>query len=126
MSGTGEREESFWDLLNEISRLQAAMGQDMVAWARVYENAGKALQRNAETAALMAHVGRRSERFLRNGPTMAVRQAMNLFFNPLGALGAGSAGGPAGPLARFWETWAAAMPSSNQPGAKEPPQGESG
>src|SRR5579875_504744 len=118
MSGTGEREEIFWDLLNEISRLQAAMGQDMVAWARVYEQAGEALQRNAETAALMADLGRRGERFVRNGPSSAARQAIGLFLNPLGALGINQSpgpGGPAGPFARFWEAWSSTAPSPPPP-----------
>lgn len=115
--------ESFWDLLSEVSRVQAAMGSDMVAWARVYESAGQALQRNAETAALMADVGRRGERFMRNGPSSAARQAMNLVLNPMGALGAAGAGGPAGPLSRFWEAWSggSAGSSSNPPGGASPP-----
>ena len=115
---TSAGEDSIWDLLGEIARLQAAMGQDMVAWARVYESAGEAMQRNAETAALMADVGRRGERFMRNGPSAAARQAMNLFLNPLGALGVGSSAapnGPAGPIARFWEAWSSGMPTAPPP-----------
>ena len=121
-------DDNFWDMLNEIARVQAALGQDMVAWARVYEQAGEALQRNAETAALMAEVGRRGERFMRNGPSNAARQALNLFMNPLGALGVNAggtpSGGSAGPFARFWEAWSASTP--NAPAPQPPPTPSSG
>lgn len=112
---TNAADENIWDLLGEIAKLQSSLGQDMVAWARVYESAGEALQRNAETAALMADVGRRGEQFMRNGPSAAARQAMNLFLNPLGALGVnptGAPGGPAGPIARFWEAFSSGTPSA--------------
>ncbi|HEY7294149.1 MAG TPA: hypothetical protein VH916_03865 [Dehalococcoidia bacterium] len=101
------REDTFWDLLAEVARLQERMGKDTVAWARVYETAGKALQQNAETAALMAELGRRSEQFMRTGPSVAARQAMQFFLNPLQAFGAAGAGAPMtpGPLTRFWEAW---------------------
>ncbi len=101
------REDSYWDLLAEVARLQDRMGKDTVAWARVYEAAGEALQQNAETAALMAEVGRRSEQFMRSGPPAAARQAMQFFLNPLQPFGAAGAGAPLppGPLARFWEAW---------------------
>jgi hypothetical protein len=115
---TNAADDSIWDLLGEIARLQASMGQDMVAWAHVYESAGEALKRNAETVGLMADVGRRSEQFMRSGPSTAARQAMNLFLNPLGALGvnpASAPGGPTGPIARFWEAFAAGMPNAPPP-----------
>jgi hypothetical protein len=101
------REDSFWDLLADVARLQERMGKDTVAWARVYEAAGEALQQNAETTALMADVGRRSEQFVRSGPPAAARQAMQFFLNPLQAFGAAGAGTPMppGPLTRFWEAW---------------------
>jgi hypothetical protein len=129
---TNAADESIWDLLGEIARLQSSMGQDMIAWARVYESAGEALKRNAETVALMADVGRRGEQFMRNGPSSAARQAMNLFLNPLGALGVNPAsgpGGPTGPIARFWEAFAAGMPSAPPPApssAKESKETEGG
>jgi len=125
-------DDNFWDMLNEIARVQAAMGQDMVAWAQVYERAGEALQRNAETAALMAEVGRRGERFMRNGPSNAARQALNLFMNPLGALGVNPGGTPpggaAGPFARFWEAWSSAAPGGAPQQPPPPPAsgGENG
>ena len=101
------REDSFWDLLADVARLQERMGKDTVAWAQVYAAAGEALQQNAETTALMADVGRRSEQFLRTGPPAAARQAMQFFLNPLQAFGAAGAGTPMppGPLTRFWEGW---------------------
>ncbi len=101
------REDSFWDLLAEVARLQDRMGKDTVAWARVYEAAGEALQQNAETTALMAEVGRRSEQFARTGPPAAARQAMQFFLNPMQAFGAAGAGTPLppSPLTRFWEAW---------------------
>ncbi|MHB8574777.1 MAG: hypothetical protein ACYDCQ_05540 [Dehalococcoidia bacterium] len=104
---------SFWDLLGDVARLQREMGKDMTSWARVYELAGQAMQGNAETLALMADLGRRGERFMREGPPAAVRQAMQLFMTPLGALSAGTGAGPAGPFARFMEAWASATPGSD-------------
>ncbi len=100
-------EDNFWDLLADVARLQERMGKDTVAWARVYEATGEALQQNAETTALMADVGRRSEQFMRTGPPAAARQAMQFFLNPLQAFGAAGPGAPMppGPLSRFWEAW---------------------
>jgi hypothetical protein len=99
------RDDSFWDLLADVARLQERMGRDTVAWAQVYEAAGKALQQNAETTALMADVGRRSEQFLRTGPPAAARQAMQFFLNPLQAFGGAGSPMPPGPLSRLWEAW---------------------
>lgn len=106
------QEETFWDLLADSARLQAEMGRDLVAWSRVYAAAGEAMQNNADTARLMAEIGRRGEGYMRNGPPAAVRQAMQLFFNPLQAMGGPPAGGQAGPFGRFWEAWGAMIPGA--------------
>lgn len=118
---TGNQEETFWDLLSDIARLQAEMGKDTVAWARAYQAAGEAMQNNAETTQLMADVGRRSERLMRSGPPAAARQAMQLFLNPLQALGGttAGAGAPPGPFTRFWEAWASAIPGMTPRGDGE-------
>ncbi len=110
--GPAEGTSTFWELLTDVSRLQQEMGRDMVAWANVYEAAGKAMQNNAETLASMAQVGRRGEEFLRNGPPAAARQAMQFFLNPLQAMGASAASAAPGPFARLWEAWASAMPTA--------------
>lgn len=107
--------DSFWDLLADVARLQREMGVDLVAWAKVYDAAGQALQNNADTTALMAEVGRRGERFMRNGPPAAARQAMQFFLNPLQALGVSPVGGAfPDPFARFREAWSAAADGSRQ------------
>ena len=106
--GSNDSTESFWDLLADVARLQREMGRDMVAWAKVYDAAGKALQLNAETAALMADVGRRAEQFMRSGPSAAARQAMQFFMNPMQAVGATPGGSLADPFSRFWEAWRSA------------------
>jgi hypothetical protein len=116
-----EASESYWELLADMARLQAEMGRDLAAWARVYEAAGKAMQNNAETLKLMADVGRRGERMLREGPPAAARRAMEVFFNPLQALGGPPAAGAGGPIARFWEAWAAGLPGMTPP---QPPEAE--
>jgi hypothetical protein len=108
---------TFWDLLEDVSRLQREMGKDMVAWAKAYEAAGEALRNNADTIALMADVGRRGEQFLRNGPPAAARQAMQFFLNPLQAMGGASAAAAPGPFARFWEAWASAIPRDDEGGS---------
>jgi|SRR5579884_464739 hypothetical protein len=101
-------DDSIWTLLDESARLQAQMGRDMVAWAQAYEAAGRAMQGNAETAALLARLGRRGERFLQRGPSASAQQALQLFLNPLQAL----AGGMPGPLSKLWEAWAATLPGA--------------
>ncbi len=106
----------FWDLLEDVARLQREMGNDMVAWAKTYEAAGEALRNNADTIALMADVGRRGEQFLRNGPPAAARQAMQFFLNPLQAMGGSSAVSATAPFARFWEAWASAIPRDDEGG----------
>ncbi len=110
--GPAEGTATFWDLLSDVSRLQQEMGRDMVAWANVYEAAGRAMQNNAETLALMAQIGRRGDDFLRNGPPAVARQAMQFFLNPLQAMGASAASSGPGPFARLWEAWASAMPAA--------------
>jgi hypothetical protein len=113
--GSTESTESFWDLLADVARLQREMGRDMVAWAYVYDAAGKALQLNADTTALMADVGRRGEQFIRSGPPAAARQAMQLFLNPMQALGATPGGSLADPFSRFWEAWRSAGADAGRP-----------
>ncbi len=109
-SGPSDEGATYWDLLNDVSRLQQEMGSDMVAWAKVYEAAGQAMQNNADTLALLSQVGRRSEVFLRDGPPAAARQALQFFLNPLQAMGASAATAAPGPFARFWEAWTSAVP----------------
>lgn len=118
MNEPEEPREAFWDLLADISRLQAQMGRDLIAWSQVNEAGGRALQGNAETLRLMSDVGRRSERFFREGPSSAVRQAMQFFTNPLQTFGApGDTVGD--PLTRFWDAW-------TPPGRGRPPRGGEG
>ncbi len=117
---------TFWDLLEDVSRLQREMGKDMVAWAKAYEAAGDALRNNADTIALMADVGRRGEQFLRNGPPAAARQAMQFFLNPLQAMGGASAASVTGPFARLWDAWASAIPRDDEGGGTEGRSGPAG
>jgi hypothetical protein len=111
-NGPADAAATFCDLLNDVSRLQREMGSDMVAWAKAYEAAGQAMQKNAETLALMAQVGRRGEEFLCSGPPAAAHQAIQFFLNPLQSVGATAASAAPGPFARFWEAWATAMPGA--------------
>ncbi|MGI8552225.1 MAG: hypothetical protein ACR2PL_15790 [Dehalococcoidia bacterium] len=123
MNPTDGPRESFWDLMNDLSRLQREMGADLAAWSQVYDAAGQALQSQAQTLNQMAELGRRMERSMRDGPPATVRQALQLLVNPWHSF-AGSGGTTAAdPFARFWEIWAVPESRSSAP---VPPVGDAG
>jgi len=106
--------ETYWDLLEDVARLQGEMGQDLVAWAQAYEAGGRAFQGSAETVRLMAELGRRMEQYLQSGPPLAVRQALQAFANPMQTIGVTPGASAVDPFTRFWELWAATL-RGNEP-----------
>jgi len=106
--------ETYWDLLEDVARLQGEMGKDLVAWARAYEAGGRAFQGSAETVRLMAELGRRMEQYLQSGPPLAVRQALQAFANPTQAMGVTPGTSTVDPFTRFWKLWAATL-RTNEP-----------
>lgn len=114
MSSPEHPPETYWDLLEDVARLQGEMGKDLVAWARAYEAGGRALEGSAETVRLMAELGRRMEQYLQSGPPVAVQQALQAFANPMQAMGAIPGASAVDPFTRFWELWAATL-RGNEP-----------
>ena len=111
--------ETYWDLLEDVARLQGEMGKDLVAWAQAYEAAGRAFQGSAETVRLMAELGRRMEQYLQSGPPLAVRQALQAFANPMQTLGGTPGTSAVDPFTRFWELWAATPRPGEPPPSSE-------
>ena len=106
--------ETFWDLLTDIARLQAKIGDDLALWSQANEANARAFKSNADTLRLLAEIGRRTEQSMRYRPSAAARLAMQLFSNPLEAMGA-SPGAAGDTFARFWDAWRAAA-ESHDPG----------
>lgn len=125
MSPTDEPRETYWDLLQDIARLQGRVGEDLIAWAQAYECGGRAFKHTAETLDLMADVGRRLERHLESGPTAAVQQTLQLLSAPWRAMGGSPGVGAVDPFNRFWEAWTAAMIRGEPPRKGEGERGES-
>jgi hypothetical protein len=120
MSEEQTKPESYWDLLQDIARVQTRMGADLIAWAQAYEAAGRALERSGETVDLMADVGRRLELYIETRPQATVQQVLQLFTQPWQAMAAGAPGPAFDPFTRFWAQTAAALR------AAEPPSSEQG
>ena len=53
-----QKPPSYWDLLEEVARLQAQTARSFTAWADAYKAAGKAAEATAATLDLMAQHGR--------------------------------------------------------------------
>src|SRR5450631_2670643 len=105
--------DSYSDLLAETARLQGQLGEDLVAWAKMYEAGGRALQRSGRTLKEMAELGKRMEHYLEAGPPAAVTQILRTLSSPWPGVGPGMGMGmppgatsAAGPLAQIWEAWA--------------------
>jgi hypothetical protein len=101
----------YWDLLADMARLQSQLGEDLVAWAKMYQAGGQALQRSGRTLGEMAELGRRMERYLESGPPGVVAQILQMMTSPFPGLGVGMGIPPgtasaAGPFAQFWQAWA--------------------
>jgi hypothetical protein len=113
--------DSYWDLLAETARLQGQLGEDLVAWAKMYEAGGRALQRSSRTLTEMAELGKRMEHYLEAGPPAAVTQILRMLSSPLPGLGMGlgmgmppAATSAAGPFAQLWEAWASSLVPHDQ------------
>jgi len=108
--------DSNWHLLADTARLQGQLGEDLVAWAKMYEAGGRALQRSSRTLNEMAELGKRMDYYLESGPPAAVTQILRMLRNPWPGLGVGMGMGipqgtpsAAGPFAQVWEAWASSL-----------------
>jgi hypothetical protein len=96
---------TYWDLLEDIARLQTQNAQSFAAWAAAYRAAGEAAAATAETLETMAHLGRRAESFWSQAPQATVAQALQLMTQPWQAMGVPFASFPGSMAARLWEAW---------------------
>lgn len=119
MSDEKAQTENYWDLLQETARLQARMGEDLVAWAQAYEAGGKAFQHSGETLGLMAELGQRVERYLETGPPATVQQTMRFFSAPWQAMAGTAGAGMGDPWSRFWDLWGSSLSRSGPPPAPD-------
>jgi hypothetical protein len=78
---------SYWDLLEDVGRLQEQTARSFTAWAEAYKAAGQAAEATAATLDLMAQQGRRLEAFWTQPPDAAVTQALQMLTQPWQALG---------------------------------------
>lgn len=125
MNRSDEPRETYWDLLQDIARLQGRVGEDLIAWAQAYEAGGRAFKHSAETLDQMADVGRRLERHLETGPTAAVQQTLQYLTAPWRTMGGMPGAATVDPFSRFWEAWTAAMTRGEPPRKSEAERGES-
>jgi hypothetical protein len=105
-----------------MARLQGQLGEDLVAWAKMYEAGGLALERSGRTLGEMAELGRRMEHHLESGPPAAVTQILRMLTSPWPGLGLGMGMPPgatsaAGPFAQLLQTWASTVAPEEQPRA---------
>jgi hypothetical protein len=112
--------DEYWDLLAQTARLQARLGDDLVAWAKMYEAGGKALRRSSGTLDEMSQLGRHMQSYLETGPPALVTQILRMFTEPWAGLqpGMGMPGAASlfsGPFAQMWETWATGLRSREPP-----------
>jgi hypothetical protein len=105
---------SYWDLVEDIARLQAQTARSFTSWSAAYTAAGEAAEATAETLRLMAEVGRRVEQFWTQPPDASVAQALQLLTQPWQALGMPFAAFPGTSAASFLE-----RPRSGQAGSKK-------
>ena|SRR5215216_5101298 len=110
---------TYWDLLEEIARLQAQTARSFGAWASAYKAAGEAAEATATTLELMAQLGRRAESLWTQPPEAAVAQALQVMTQPWQALGLPFASSPASMAARFLETWRTAQAGESDAGASD-------
>jgi hypothetical protein len=114
--------DTYWGLLAQVGRLQAKLGEDLVAWAKVYESGGDALQRSGGTLQEMADVGQRMEQLLLAGPPGAAAQVMRMFAGPFGVPGlAPGTGTASGPFLGLWEAWLSGQAPTEGPPPGPPP-----
>jgi hypothetical protein len=105
----------YWDLIEDIARVQAQTARSFAAWAAAYAAAAEAAEATAETLRVMAQAGRRAEAFWTQPPEASVAQALQLLTQPWQALGVPFATLPGSMAALFRETW-----GSGQAGPSEP------
>ena len=86
-SAMEQKPPSYWDLLEDVARLQAQTARSFTAWADAYKAAGKAAEATAATLDLMAQHGRRLEAFWTQPPDAAVAQALQMLTQPWQAMG---------------------------------------
>jgi len=112
--------DEYWDLLAQTARLQARLGEDLVAWAKIYSEGGKALRRSAGTLEEMALLGQRMQSYMESGPPLAVTQIMRMFAEPWAGLRPGmSMPGVSGPFAQLLEDWTSGLHPHEPPREKE-------
>src|SRR5919199_1977741 len=88
-----QKPPSYWDMLEDVARLQAQAARSFTAWAAAYKAAGEAAEATAATLDLMAQQGRRLETFWTQPPDAAITQALQMLTQPWQAMGL-----PFGPL----------------------------
>ena len=88
-----QKPPSYWDVLEDVARLQAQTARSFTAWAAAYKAAGEAAEATAATLDLMAQQGRRLETFWTQPPDAAITQALQMLTQPWQAMGL-----PFGPL----------------------------
>jgi hypothetical protein len=86
-SAMATKQPTYWDLLEDIARLQAQTARSFTVWAGAYKAAGEAAETTAETLDLMAQLGRRLEAFWTQPPEAAVAQALQMLTQPWQAMG---------------------------------------
>jgi len=107
---------SYWDLLEDIARLQGQTARSFGAWAAAYKAAGEAAEATAETLELMAQVGRRTEAFWTQPPDATIAQALQLMTQPWQSMGLPFASFPGSAASRFWETRRGGSADETEPG----------
>jgi hypothetical protein len=104
----------YWDLVEDIARLQAQTARSFAAWAAAYRSAGEAAEATAETLELMSQIGRRAERFWAQPPDASVAQALQLMTQPWQSMGVPFATLPGNLAARFLEAWRSAQTGQSE------------
>jgi|SRR5438105_15447988 hypothetical protein len=107
---------SYWDVLEDIARLQGQTARSFGAWAAAYKAAGEAAEATADTLQLMAQVGRRAETFWAQPPDATVAQALQLLTQPWQTMGLPFASFPGTAATRFWETGHTGSAAKTEPG----------
>ena len=111
--------DDYWRLMADMAKLQSQLGEDLMAWAKMYEAGGRALQRSGRTLGEMAELGRRMEHYLESGPPAVVTQILRMMTSPFPGLGVGMGVPPGtaplgGPFAQLWEAWASNLVPHDQ------------
>jgi hypothetical protein len=96
----------YWQLMADMARLQGRLAEDLIAWAKTYQAAGRALEASSHTLGEMAELGRRMEQYMESGPPAVVSQVLRMMTNPWPGMSIPSAQGSiSNPFSQFLEAW---------------------